>query len=846
MAHRNPSPFSRILKRCIGIDNRKHSRCDVPGAKRSLRVEQLEARRVFAGLVLDSLILANSDTAGAYSSATAADAAGNIFMSGMFSGVMDFDRNSSHLGNPDILTARGKFDGFVAKYSSAGQLLWATRMGGAETDGFYDQVQAMAVDNSGNVYLGGQFALDADFGVTTLNSAGKTDAFVAKLDGNGNFLWANGWGSDVAEYVGDLVIDPNGTVTAVGSTVPLGMREIHIRQFDANGSAIWIGQFDGGGSASAGSITRDLDGNLYVSGIFKGTVDLDPGSDALWVTGSATTSNGFVIKLSGGGALQWATPLTADTSQYTNSFITSGSLAISDDGSVAYLGIYQGQVSIDSMSGEYRLPDAPARASYFAKLSPTGQLLTATAYDDDYVLGDLVAFSGGFQAMVTFQGGFNPTPNISLSTASALDMDIAVLELTGDGAPVCAFQLGATGNNQGFNIVSDGAGGFLATGWIGSGTTVDYDPDPYRTYTVSNPAFADSFVLKLKPRIDTKFYVVDDGSQNRTYEYGASGVAVENYTVSSGNTAPRGAASTVVGDKLWVVDANKKVYVYNPSGGLLGSWTAGSLASTATVEGIATNGTDVWIVDAKQDKVFKYTGAASRLSGSQNAVSSFSLNSGNTSPKDIVTDGTSIWVVNDSSTDKVFKYNLAGTLLGSWTISTSGVGAPTGITIDPSNPSHLWIVDSGTARVYQYDTAVGRTSGSLAASTSFALAAGNTNPQGIADPPPTGSPANSTRRPAVQSASLMAPPFDGNPTNIKDRPIAEGAPRKSQIGFETTANPFYLQSAENSRKDQLPRPHASVSATPSKTTVPGGSDEAFFVAKLFDAVDEALFRMMFV
>ena len=146
----------------------------------------------------------------------------------------------------------------------------------------------------------------------------------------------------------------------------------------------------------------------------------------------------------------------------------------------------------------------------------------------------------------------------------------------------------------------------------------------------------------------TKFYVVNDGSPDRTYEYGTAGSAVENYALDSGNTAPRGAASTAAGDKVWVVDANKNVYVYNTSGGLLGSWTAGSLASNATVEGIATNGTDVWIVDARQDKVFRYTGAASRLSGSQNAASSFSLNSGNTNPKDIVTDGVHLWVVNDA------------------------------------------------------------------------------------------------------------------------------------------------------------------------------------------------------
>jgi hypothetical protein len=264
---------------------------------------------------------------------------------------------------------------------------------------------------------------------------------------------------------------------------------------------------------------------------------------------------------------------------------------------------------------------------------------------------------------------------------------------------------------------------------------------------------------KPSPPPVTKFYVVNDASGDRTYEYSATGTTVEDYALSTGNTAPRGAATSAAGDKAWVVDTNKKVYVYNTNGGLLGSWTAGTLASNATVEGIATNGTDIWLVDAQQDKVFRYTGAASRLSGSQNAASSFALNSSNTSPKDVVTDGTSLWVVNDSSTDKVFKYNLAGTLQGSWTITGAGT-SPTGITLDPTGGGQLWVADSGTDRAYQFDNARTRTSGSQSPSTSFALAAGNTNPQGIADPPVPASGAshvatlNNTAHPSGNLAAL--------------------------------------------------------------------------------------------
>jgi hypothetical protein len=84
----------------------------------------------------------------------------------------------------------------------------------------------------------------------------------------------------------------------------------------------------------------------------------------------------------------------------------------------------------------------------------------------------------------------------------------------------------------------------------------------------------------------------------------------------------------------------------------------------------------------------------------------------------------------------------------------------------------LWIVDSATDRVYQYSGTASRTSGSQSAATSFPLAAGNTNPQGIADPP-TGASASpfaattpkkldvraATALARSLAAATMAPPF---------------------------------------------------------------------------------------
>src|SRR4029077_6518792 len=117
---------------------------------------------------------------------------------------------------------------------------------------------------------------------------------------------------------------------------------------------------------------------------------------------------------------------------------------------------------------------------------------------------------------------------------------------------------------------------------------------------------------------DTKFYVVNDGGNDQTYQYASNGAALGNNALGSGDTAPRGVATTAAGTTEWVVDANKNVYVYNTGGALLGSWSAGGLPSGGPGNGIPTNGTDIWLVDSYTDKVYKFTGAANRLSGSQN------------------------------------------------------------------------------------------------------------------------------------------------------------------------------------------------------------------------------------
>lgn len=694
--------------------------------------EQLESRQLLTGLAFESVITtADPLDGGAYASDVAADDAGNTYMGGFFRGTADFDRHNTHSDNRDILTARGYSDGFIAKYDPSGQFLWARRMGGDSVvaSSSNDIVYSVETDNSGSVFLAGNFRETADFGGNSLASVGLRDSYLTKLDANGNFLWTKGLGTEIDENTNQLVVDEHGRVTVATTSSTFGSGQpatTRIRQFDMSGLESWVYQTEGGVSISSDAI-----GDLYLSGSFKGTVDLDPGPDEYLITGSTIEQNRFISKLSKDREFRWGTTIEWDPSVDSTSSALVNGMAIGHDGTIAITGSYLGQVQIDQGSSTFSLPTAPTSRSYFATLdSSTGALHSVKIQEGYFASKSIIAIDSGYAVSGTTSGtSFNPVPGVSLTGLGGSDVFLMTLDKTGNVS--WAGLVGGAGFDTSWQLKPDGQGGLLLPGYSGS-TVFDFDPSPVRSNAVSNVA---SFVLKLNPMLATKFYVVDDASSNRTYEYAADHSSVENYTLNSGNSAPRGAASTVAGDKVWVVDANKKVYVYNNSGSLLGSWTAGSVASNATIEGITTNGTDVWLVDARQDRVYRYANAASRLSGSQNASSNFALNSGNRAPKDLVTDGTNLWVVNDSTSDKVFKYTLTGSLVGSWTIDSANK-APTGLTIDPSGASQsIWIVDNSTDRVYEYTNSRSRNSGSQTASVTFALTAGNSNPQGIADPP---------------------------------------------------------------------------------------------------------------
>ena len=262
----------------------------------------------------------------------------------------------------------------------------------------------------------------------------------------------------------------------------------------------------------------------------------------------------------------------------------------------------------------------------------------------------------------------------------------------------------------------------------------------------------------------TKFFVVDDTS-DATFEYGTSGQFIEQTVLANGNWEPRGVTSNATGSSVWVVDAGGTVFVYDGDGNPQGSWIADA-ANAA--EGIATDGTDIWIVDGGSKKLLHYQGAATLTSGNMRPTSRTGLG-GQSNVKGVTTDGTSIWIVDDgATTDTVLKYATDATLLGSWVIDGDNA-TPTGITINPAGGNDLWIINAGSNEIFEYrDDAALRITGSQSANVRYALDSDNTNPQGIADPIPRRSEANGNVTDHVNAAviSTDGPRRDAMPYRV--------------------------------------------------------------------------------
>ena len=201
----------------------------------------------------------------------AIDANENSYVTGYFSGSATFGTTT--------LTSSSEYysDIFVAKLDNNSNWLWVKQAGGTDNDFGY----GIAVDANGNSYITGGFKESATFGTTTLTSSGyyDYDIFVTKLDIDGNWLWAKQAGGTGDEGSNSIAVDANGNsyITSgfeesvnFGTTTltSSGYLDIFVAKIDHNGNWLWAKQAGGAIDDCGYGIALDANGNSYVTGFF--------------------------------------------------------------------------------------------------------------------------------------------------------------------------------------------------------------------------------------------------------------------------------------------------------------------------------------------------------------------------------------------------------------------------------------------------------------------------------------------------------------------------------------------------------------------------------------------------
>lgn len=215
---------------------------------------------------------------------------------------------------------------FVLKLDSAGDFEWAY--------GTAVRTNDITTDSTSSIYIAGDYNVTADFDPdtsvvynlpATTQFSSMTDMFIWKLTSNGQFVWVKSFTSpNINTYPQAIEFDPLGNIYMVGImrdsvNFDPGLSDFKIVvtssvsnagwpfvvKMDVNGNFIWAKVFESHVSSVANAIGIDtyLHTGIFVSGIFSGDIDLDPGAGTFMKNGFYEEI--FIVKLDNAGSFVW-------------------------------------------------------------------------------------------------------------------------------------------------------------------------------------------------------------------------------------------------------------------------------------------------------------------------------------------------------------------------------------------------------------------------------------------------------------------------------------------------------------------------------------------------------------
>ena len=367
-------------------------------------------------------------------------------------------------------------DAFLAKYDSAGNLLWVRQFGTPAVDGANGVT--LMLDAAGNPYVAGQTLGDL-YGT----NAGGSDAFLVKYDSSGTELWSRQFGTAADDETYSVALDASGNAIVTGWTwgdlggTNAGQSDAFLRKYDSSGTVVWTTQLGTTAIDKSRAIGVDAAGNSYITG---------------WTNGALGGTNAgsydvFTAKFDSAGNEVWKKQL--GTSAVENPY--GG--AVDAAGNLYSVGQTGGDLDGETNAG--------ARDAYVTKYDTNGNVLwtalVGTVANDDG-LGINIDPSGDLFITGRTAGDLDGT--------NAGDFDMFLSKMDSSGTLLWTEQFGTSGYDDLFGVDFDSSGDPYITG------------STYGSLGAANAGDSDVYVAKL----DSAGYTFDWQRQLGTSEYDAS------------------------------------------------------------------------------------------------------------------------------------------------------------------------------------------------------------------------------------------------------------------------------------------------------------------------------------
>jgi len=372
--------------------------------------------------------------------------------------------------------------------------------------------RAISLDDNENSYITGSFYGTATFGTTTLTnfSGGFSDIFIAKYDNAGNCVWVKQAGGSFSDFAYGISCDEDGNIYLTGEfkgTVTFGAIEltsygewdIFIAKYDNAGRCLWVKQAGGTSDDGGYGIYTDVNGNCYITGHFKGTATFD---------NITLTSRGnydiFIAKYDNAGNCLWTEQAGGSSNEIGNGIYTDA------NGNCYITGYFYATATFDTtILTSYGLWDI-----FIAKYDNAGNCLWVKQAGGD--LGDCgYGISADIFGNCYITGYFGMTATFGTTTLTSSGMyDMFIAKYDNAGNCLWAKKAGSSNGDFGYGIFTTANGNSYLTGYFKGTATFD-------TTTISSYGNNDIFIAKYG-NDGNCLWAKNAGGYSDDYGYGIS------------------------------------------------------------------------------------------------------------------------------------------------------------------------------------------------------------------------------------------------------------------------------------------------------------------------------------